>query len=365
MILLNRVTKTWKVRDGEVVAVNDLSLTVPAGSFFTLLGPSGCGKTTTLRIIAGLEIPDSGEVTIGDTVVFSDTKRIMLSPHTRKLGMVFQSYAIWPHLSVEANVMFPLKKLGLSRTETEHRTKMILAKVGMLGLAKKPATRLSGGEQQRVALARALVASPQVLLLDEPLSNLDAKLREEMRKELKDIQRDIGVTTLYVTHDQQEALTMSDYIAVMSEGRLIEVGKPEEMYYGPNAGFTARFLGKVSLVPRLHGDAIDGSAAGQYVRPEDVTVRKVGEPVRDELEVVLGEGVIVRSMFFGERKELRVAVGAVKEEVVVYVSGRSELSVEDRVRLVVPRECLIRIGEETSEVSDPNPERKVSPHRAL
>jgi iron(III) transport system ATP-binding protein len=202
-------------KDSIVAAVNDISFDVPEGRFFTLLGPSGCGKTTTLRCIAGLERPDGGIIFIGDRVVSSVLDRIFVQPHGRDIGMVFQSYAIWPHMTVFENVAFPLRvgKTKFTEQQVRNKVRQALATVQLEELENRPAPRLSGGQQQRLALARALVREPKVLLLDEPLSNLDAKLREQMRVELRELQRRLGITTVYVTHDQSEALAMSNLIA--------------------------------------------------------------------------------------------------------------------------------------------------------
>ena len=202
----------------RVVAVNRLNLEVREGEFFTLLGSSGCGKTTTLRMVGGLERPDGGEIHLGDRCLVSESKRLFVKPEKRDMGMVFQSYALWPHMTVFENVVYPLKLRGIRGQEAENKVEEVLGLVGLAGLQDRPAPALSGGQQQRVALARALVFSPKVLLLDEPLSNLDAQLREEMRRELKGLQQRLRITVLFVTHDQIEALSLSDRIAIMQTG---------------------------------------------------------------------------------------------------------------------------------------------------
>jgi len=245
-------------------AVRDVSLTIPDGAFYTLLGPSGCGKTTTLRCVAGLERPDAGEIAIGDETVFSSSDGVWVAPHDRNIGMVFQSYAIWPHMSVLENVAFPLRyrRPRPSRAETRERAMAALVLVRLDGFADRPAPNLSGGQQQRLALARALVAEPRVLLLDEPLSNLDAKLREEMRLELREMVRRLRVTTLFVTHEQIEALTMSDIVAVMKDGVIVQEGVPADIYGRPTQAFVADFIGKTNLLPgRVMARAGDGGLA--------------------------------------------------------------------------------------------------------
>ena len=232
-----------------VIAVNDISFEVETGKLLTLLGPSGCGKTTTLRAIAGLEEPDDGEIQLGSRVVFSAAKAVSVPSNRRRVGMVFQSYAIWPHMTVFQNVAYPLEGGGISRNETRERVSRVLGLVGLEELMERPAPFLSGGQQQRVALARALVAEPEVLLLDEPLSNLDAKLREQMRVELRAVQQRVGLTAVYVTHDQTEALAISDVIAVMSDGRLVEYGAPSEIYDRPKSRFAAEFIGAANVIP--------------------------------------------------------------------------------------------------------------------
>lgn len=233
----------------RVVAVNHLDLEIREGEFFTLLGSSGCGKTTTLRLVGGLEKPDGGEIFLRDKCLASEPHRLFIKPEKRHMGMVFQSYALWPHMTVYENVAYPLKLRGVSRSETEKRVDEVLGLVGLEGLQERPAPALSGGQQQRVALARALVFSPRVLLLDEPLSNLDAQLREEMRRELRGLQRRLGITVLFVTHDQIEALSLSDRIGIMKAGQLEQLGTPEEVYYRPTTPFVRDFLGKTLLLP--------------------------------------------------------------------------------------------------------------------
>lgn len=230
---------------GDVDAVNGINLEVREGEFLVLLGPSGCGKTTTLRCIAGLERIDAGEIFLGDMLVSG--KNIFVPAEKRKLGMVFQSYAIWPHMTVFGNVAYPLKIQKVPTSEIRERVAKVLNTVGLGGLQNKSATMLSGGQQQRVALARSIVSEPRMLLFDEPLSNLDSKLRERMRFELREMQKKLGITSVYVTHDQAEAMVVSDRIAVMNRGRIEQVGTAQELYEDPKNRFIADFIGSANL----------------------------------------------------------------------------------------------------------------------
>ncbi|MBO8142393.1 MAG: ABC transporter ATP-binding protein [Firmicutes bacterium] len=239
-------------RFGPVTAVDRVSLEIHDGEFFTLLGPSGCGKTTTLRAIAGLETPDEGQIVV-------DGKDITYLPaNRRRVGMVFQNYALFPHMNVFENVAFGLRARGEPAQEIAHRVRQSLALVRLDGFADRKPGQLSGGQQQRVALARALACRPEILLLDEPLSNLDAKLREETRTEIQRLQKESGITTVYVTHDQSEALALSDRIAVMNNGRLEQVGTPAEIYGKPATAFVARFIGQVNVLAGTV-QAVEGS----------------------------------------------------------------------------------------------------------
>ncbi|HWP57942.1 MAG TPA: ABC transporter ATP-binding protein [Candidatus Acidoferrales bacterium] len=253
MIRVRNLAKTYRTEHEEVGAVRGVSFEVAEGEFYTLLGPSGCGKTTILRCIAGLERPDSGEIQLAQTTVFSADSNINVPPEKRGTGMVFQSYAIWPHMTVFDNVAFPLRESAkrLTRSQIRERVNRVLDLVRLTGLNERAGAQLSGGQQQRLALARALVAEPKVLLLDEPLSNLDAKLRGEMRVELRELQRRLQITTLYVTHDQVEALSMSNRIAVLREGRIVQADTPHEVYQRPSGSFVARFMGSTNLVPGI------------------------------------------------------------------------------------------------------------------
>src|SRR6266702_5275377 len=237
-IRLDDVTKTF---DGRVLAVDGVTLDIAAGEFFSLLGPSGCGKTTSLRMIAGFELPDSGRVHVGGKDITD------LPVHRRDMGMVFQSYALFPHRTVAENVAFGLRMREVPRAEIERRVKAALALVALTGLEERKPGQLSGGQQQRVALARALVVEPPVLLCDEPLGALDRKLRQQMQFELKELQKRLGVTLVFVTHDQEEALAMSDRIAVMNSGRVEQIGTPVEIYDQPETRFVADFIGDTNI----------------------------------------------------------------------------------------------------------------------
>ena len=322
----------YPAEGGAVNAVRDVSFDVARGTFFTLLGPSGCGKTTTLRAIAGLERPQRGEIEADGRIVYSSAKSVFLAPNRRNFGMVFQSYAIWPHMNVFANAAFPLQvgRRRLGRKEIEAKTTRVLAAVGLDHLADRAATKLSGGQQQRLALARALAMEPTLLLLDEPLSNLDAKLRERMRFELTRLQRELGVTTIYVTHDQSEALALSHAIAVMNEGRIVQIGSPADIYQRPRDRFVADFIGTTNLfdaaviaadvqtgrcrvgtpLGALHamGNGLSrDDAVVVSVRPEDVEL--FDEPPECSDGDNLCRGTVDAKVFLGDYLDFQVKVG--------------------------------------------------------
>ncbi len=261
------VTKTF----GPTVAVDHITFTAEAGELLTLLGPSGCGKSTTLRLIAGLEEPETGEISVGDRFLASAEAKIFTAPEKRGMGMVFQSYAVWPHMTVFENVSYPLKLRSFSKEAIKVKVKYALEQVGLSGLEDRPGTLLSGGQQQRVALARALVFEPEILLLDEPLSNLDAKLREQMRIELKALQQRIGVTTIYVTHDQAEAMVLSDRIVVMNAGRIEQLGSPNQIYESPKTKFVVDFIGKVNYVAGKVLEVVRGRCVVRTIRGGEVS----------------------------------------------------------------------------------------------
>jgi iron(III) transport system ATP-binding protein len=250
LISIRKLRKSFHAQQGVVNALKEIDLEVAEGDFCVLLGPSGCGKTTTLRCVAGLERPDGGEIEISGRMVNSPGSRIFVPAEKREIGMVFQSYAIWPHMNVFQNVAFPLtqgqKRVAKSLVTEKVRT--ALKRVQLDGLEDRPATDLSGGQQQRVAMARAMVTDAKVLLMDEPLSNLDARLREQMRVELRKITKSIGVTTLYVTHDQAEALSLGDKVCVMNHGEILQIASPQEVYARPANLFVAQFVGEMNFV---------------------------------------------------------------------------------------------------------------------
>jgi ABC-type Fe3+/spermidine/putrescine transport system ATPase subunit len=339
-IRLENLSKTYP--GGEQKAVDGLSLDIPDGEVFTLLGPSGCGKSTTLRMVAGLEAPDEGSIYFGDdAVVLSDTG-FSLPPDKRNVGMVFQSYAIWPHMTVEENVSFPLKARKFASSEIKPRVSEVLELVGMGGMEKRPGPLLSGGQQQRVALARALVTEPRTLLLDEPFSNLDAKLREQMRLEVKLLQRRLNIAVLFVTHDQVEALSLSDNIALMSAGVIQQQGSPHLLYEEPANAFVRDFVGKTLLFKGrvetanpagpmairvdgapdcvvfgrcYHPDGVKGGGAVFIgVRPEDV---EIVPATGSEAPAGMIGGTVLAALFIGERIEYQIEVDG-QRQIVIY-----------------------------------------------
>ncbi len=332
---LKNVTK----RFGEVIASDSVNLVINDGEFFTFLGPSGCGKTTTMRMIAGLEFPSEGKVYYDDKDVTS------LPSFKRNTGMVFQNYALWPHMKVSENVAYGLEVRKVPKEEIAERVEKVLDLVGLSGMGDRFPNQLSGGQQQRVALARVLVIEPDILLLDEPLSNLDAKLRVEMREEIKDIQRKLGITTIYVTHDQEEAMAISDRIAIQNYGKIRQVGTPQEIYNKPDNLFIATFIGKGALLEGnvtsigenisvdigegvLEGHNTgnksleEGDHAAVVLRPENFFLKALDEPYN-----VL-DGLIEWSSFIGAVTEVKILIG--DESLLIdapagreYVSGES------------------------------------------
>jgi len=341
---------------GAAIAVDRVDLEVPAGSLVTLLGPSGCGKTTTLRLVAGLERPDAGDVYVGGRLLTSAARGIFTSPEKRRMGMVFQTYAIWPHMTVFENIAFPLRAQRRPAAEIRERVLAALETIGLDGFAERPAPLLSGGQQQRVALGRALVADPDVLLLDEPFSNLDARLREEMRFELKELQARVGVTTLFVTHDQAEAMILSDRVLVMNAGRIAQAGTPREIYEEPASRFVMDFLGQVdhvgarvertaagaweARVDGVAGAAVPLDGAGDWREGEEAVLAFRSADVRVRAGAGDGQwpGVIVAAVYLGERVEYVIALASAE----VRASGPATepLSKGTAVWLEIPRRAI-------------------------
>ena len=334
---------------GTLIAVSNASFQVAPGEMVALLGPSGCGKTTILRAVAGLLEARSGQISIGGKVVSDPARGISVPPEKRNLGMVFQSYAIWPHMSVIENVGFPLRVRGVDSSEVMTKARQALDLVGLSSMADRPAPDLSGGQQQRVAIARALVFGPNVLLLDEPLSNLDSKLRERMGLELKNIQRRSGVTSLFVTHDQNEALALSDRVIVLNNGVVQQIGTPEEVYVRPANEFVSWFVGRTNFIKgkvQQMGDSVVVSigqglaeitcrrnpnltlSPNQSVfvslRPEDVDV--LDHPAPDSLEVK-----VAAVAFYGDRKQVITDVDG--DRVETYVARERPIHTGDLIRL--------------------------------
>ena len=353
-ITIKNLTKSY----GTVQVLKQFDVVFQDGEFITLLGPSGCGKTTILRLIAGFEQPTSGEIWIGDTLVSGG--KTLLPPEKRDIGMVFQSYAVWPHMTVFENVAYPLRIQHTPKQEIADRVKRILSVVHLEQYADRLPNQLSGGQQQRVALARALLAEPKLLLLDEPLSNLDAKLRESMRFEIKDITKNLGITVVYVTHDQSEAMTMSDRIFLLNNGMVQQSGSPSDIYNHPVNPFVADFLGKVaffagtsdgtsvtlpdwdcSLKLKTSSDSIRG-AVTVGIRPENMLMQHAS----DQTDAI--RGTIERMYYLGDTTDYRVRIG--KADVRVILDGPSHLSFQpgDEVCLAV-RDMMLFPGENVQE----------------
>jgi iron(III) transport system ATP-binding protein len=355
-IRIQGVSKYYFSGGKTIKALDNVDLTIPANQIFTLLGPSGCGKTTLLRCIVGLETPDTGEIRIGDEVVWSKQKNINVPTEKRGLGMVFQTYAIWPHMNVFDNVAYPLQIRNVPRDVIRERVAKTLSFVHLEGMEKRPATKLSGGQQQRVALARALVAEPKVILFDEPLSNLDAKLREETRKELRSFLGTLKITAVYVTHDRVEALALSDTIAVMREGRIIEVGDPKKIYFDANHRFVADFIGRANLIKatvRAHDgdrtivdcglgtiacarrDIPAGSETTLCIRPEFIRIAR-GEAGGKNVV----NGRVESLIFIGEAYEVEIRVG--EELLLAKIDPDVDLKVGNAVNFSLdPAHCLL------------------------
>ena len=356
-IRIRGVSKYYYSEGKIIKALDDVNLTIPANRIFTLLGPSGSGKTTLLRCIVGLELPDTGEISIGDELVWSKDKNICVPPERRGLGMVFQTYAIWPHMNVFDNVAYPLQVRDVAKDVIRERVAQTLRFVRLEGFERRPATKLSGGQQQRVALARALVAEPKVILFDEPLSNLDAKLREETRKELRAFLGKLQITAVYVTHDRVEALALSDSIAVMRAGQIIETGTPQKIYFDADHRFVADFIGRANLVKATvraeeggytvvdstlgrivcqQRDLPVGGEATLCIRPEFIRI------VRGEAEAHgnLVNGRIESLVFVGEAYEAEIRVG--EERLLAKIDPEAKLREGDAVSFTLaPAHCLL------------------------
>ncbi|KAA1014477.1 ABC transporter ATP-binding protein [Paraburkholderia panacisoli] len=352
----------------RVRAARDVSFEVPAGKLFTLLGPSGCGKTTTLRSIAGLEKPVGGSIRVNGVTVFSSDSHTFVPPNRRQFGMVFQSYAIWPHMTVFRNASFPLEvgTKKYSKREIEEKVMRVLTAVGLDHVADRDATKMSGGQQQRLALARALVMEPKLLLLDEPLSNLDAKLREKMRFELKRMQRDLRITTIYVTHDQEEALALSHEIAVMKDGQIVQKAAPRDIYDLPNSRFVADFVGSTNFIDGTvrhceadSGNIIVDSAIGTIavanatacregdeisisLRPENVMVHETREAAQGQRNVF--EGTVFAKVFLGETLDFQISVNG--QTVLARVHPSHKTPVGQPIWFSVDPACCIALRSE-------------------
>ena len=344
--------------------IRGLSFDVAAGEFYTLLGPSGCGKTTTLRSVAGLEEPSSGRITIADQVIFDSGKGIFVPANQRRLGMVFQSYAVWPHMSVFDNTAFPLRMLPGKRWGDADIRRLAMRTLETMGLAEfapRSAAQLSGGQQQRLALARALVGEPSLLLLDEPLSNLDALLREQMRNELRRLQKEVGVTAVYVTHDQSEALALSDRIAIMHNGQIVQIGTPHQIYHRPRNAFVATFVGRSNLfrgelLERNNGYARIATALGPVlceapndagahppaaalIRPEQVVLTAAAGP--GDSAVNRFHGRVSQVAFLGEATEYVVQVGDVE---ILVRSNAGQYDGSEDVEVYFPPDRMLAIA---------------------
>ena len=358
MLQVENLTKVYAAENSG--GIRNIAFEVAAGEFYTLLGPSGCGKSTTLRSVAGLEEPSSGRVILDNQVIFDFDKRVFVPANHRRLGMVFQSYAVWPHMNVFDNTAFPLRMARdkrWSNVEIQKRVMLTLDTMGLAALAERSAARLSGGQQQRLALARALVGEPRLLLLDEPLSNLDALLRERMRSELRRLQKEVGVTAVYVTHDQSEALALSDRIAIMHNGAIVQIDAPRQIYDQPRNAFVAAFVGRSNLLPgrllnREPQSAQIATALGPIlckaptsaashvspgaalIRPEHVILKSISS---DSAETAVNRfrGRVVQLAFLGESTECIVQIGEVNI-VVRCVAGR--YSGADEVDIFFPPE---------------------------
>ena len=325
---------------GNVVAVNDIDLDIYEGDFITLLGPSGCGKTTTLRAISGLEEATDGKIFINDSLVFSRQDELIVAPSKRNVGLIFQSYALWPHMTVEANIAFGLKIKKLPQDEIDNRVKAILADVHLEDYGKRYPSELSGGQQQRVAIARMLINRPQIFLMDEPLSNLDARLRIEMRSELIQLHNRTGATTIYVTHDQEEAMTLSTRICVMNEGVIRQIGSPEEIYGKPADMFVAGFISNPQM--NFFEGIVEGQNGKTVVNAGGFSVEVDKNIVGDRKEVVFAirpEDFIIDGEGIPYLVKTRLPTGSFQ----IAMANRNE---EKDIALLFDGEVKITAGEE-------------------
>jgi iron(III) transport system ATP-binding protein len=369
MLSVQNLVKLYEAEAGQPAGgIFGVSFEVKSGEMFTLLGPSGCGKTTTLRCVAGLEQPDGGSIALAGKQLFDADTGKLVPMYDRDIGMVFQSYAIWPHMSVFENAAYPLRvsrAVRYRRADIEKRVGRVLEMVGLARYKSRSATKLSGGQQQRLALARALVREPQLLLLDEPLSNLDAQLREQMRGELKRIQLETGVTTVYVTHDQAEAMAISDRIAVLNQGLIMQIGMPDEIYELPNSEFVANFIGRTNLFRGKLETAVEPGEAGMVsseigpircrfanrstagqdvsfvVRPENVELHRLDEKAEAMSENVI-DGRVTGRVYLGEIAEYTVDLGG-RFKLLARAPPGLGIGMGERVRVRLPAERTIAI----------------------
>ncbi|HWH76354.1 MAG TPA: ABC transporter ATP-binding protein [Candidatus Binatus sp.] len=351
MISITGLRKSFQSGDRDVAALRGIDLEVNKGEFFVLLGPSGSGKTTLLRSVAGLEKPNAGDIILNGKVVFSSSRRIAEPPEAREIGMVFQSYAIWPHLTVAENIGLVLThgRFRLAKSAVEERIRHALKMVQLDDFGNRPARLLSGGQQQRVALARALAVNPALLLMDEPLSNLDARLREEVRSNIKKLVSRLGITVLYVTHDQVEAMVLADRIAVMAHGEILQIGNPFELYRAPANALVAEFFGSINW---LRGRMVDGAlvqteigrleiAAGrQYegdvvvgVRPEDIKLTPASAEATNRLD-----GTVVSTTFLGDQATTEVQI---KERTLIVKTLPDDAKPLGAIAVQLPKERIV------------------------
>jgi iron(III) transport system ATP-binding protein len=366
MIRIEDLHVRFNTDSGDVHAVRGISIDVAAGEFYTLLGPSGCGKTTTLRCLAGLERPTSGRILIDNKPVHDSANGVSVPAHRRDIGMVFQSYAIWPHLTVFENVAFPLREMRprVSESDIRRRVEKALELVQLSGYESRPAPFLSGGQQQRLALARAAVREAPVVLLDEPLSNLDAKLRAETRLELRNLVKRLNMTAVYVTHDQTEALTMADRVAVMNAGEIVQEASPQDIYKHPNSRFVASFIGHINFVDGhiqrtrdlANGatgvvdtpwgsltyadgeDFAEGEKVTVAVRPENLWLAEDGGDTTNQMH-----GEVIEVVFLGDSLDCRATVGSV--ELGMRLHPSNTVAVGDKISIrVEPRDVAVLSG---------------------